>query len=93
MSFNRRTLVEGLNAQLRYQALSVNRGFFRVTGLTATTLLLAVTLAGRNLRHLHTWRTIRGIEEPWQAHLGEPVDDRPIDKLTRTRGRRRRPPD
>jgi glycine/D-amino acid oxidase-like deaminating enzyme len=29
------------------------------------------------------------LPEPWQVHLGEPIDDRPLDKATRTRGRRR----
>ena len=29
----------------------------------------------------------------WQVHLGEPIDDRPLDKATRTRGRRKRPTD
>ncbi len=35
------------------------------------------------------WHTVRGRPEPWQVHLGEPVDDRPLDKATRTRGRRK----
>jgi len=93
LSFNRRTLVEGLIGVNRYQRLSVNRGFFRQTRLVATALLLAVTLIGHNLVSLHAWHTARGRPEPWQVHLGEPVDDRPLDKATRTRGRRRRPTD
>jgi hypothetical protein len=93
LSFNRRTLVEGLIGVNRYQRLSVNRGFFRQTGLVATALLMAVTLIGHNLVSLHAWHTTRGRPEPWQVHLGEPIDDRPLDKATRTRGRRRRPTD
>jgi len=93
LSFNRRTLVEGLIGANRYQRLSVNRGFFRQTGLAATALLMAVTLIGHNLVSLHAWHTRRGRPEPWQVHLGEPLDNRPLDKATRTRGRRRRPTD
>ena len=89
LSFNRRTLVEGLIGANRYQRLSVNRGFFRQTGLVATALLLAVTLIGHNLVSLHAWHTRRGRPEPWQVHLGEPLDDRPLDNATRTRGRGR----
>ena len=89
LSFNRRTLVEGLIGANRYQRLSVNRGFFRRTGLVATALLLTVTLIGHNLVSLHAWHTTRGRPEPWQVHLGEPIDDRPLDKATRTRGRGR----
>ena len=81
---NRRTLVEGLIGANRYQRLSVNRGFFRRTGLVATALLLTVTLIGHNLVSLHAWHTTRGRPEPWQVHLGEPIDDRPLDKATRT---------
>jgi len=86
-------LIEGLIGANRYQRLSVNRGFFRQTGLVATALLMAVTLIGHNLVSLHAWHTTRGRPEPWQIHLGEPVDDRPLDTATRTRGRRSRPID
>ncbi len=55
----------------------------------ATAFLLAITLIGRNLTRLHAWHTVRGVEEPWQTHLGELIDDRPIDRMTRTRGTRR----
>ncbi|WP_143553782.1 transposase [Serinicoccus sp. CNJ-927] len=90
MSYNRRSLVEGIIGANRFQRLNLNRGFFRMTGLVATGLLLAVTLVGHNLVRLHAWHTVRGLPEPWQVHLGEPVDDRPLDKATRTRGRRKR---
>ena len=50
---------------------------------------MAITLIGHNLVSLHAWHTKRGLPEPWQAHLGEPVDDRPLEKATRTRGRRK----
>jgi hypothetical protein len=89
LSFNRRSLVEGIIGANRFQRLSVNRGFFRQTGLVATGMLLAVTLIGHNLVRLHAWHTVRGRPEPWQIHLGEPIDDRPLDKATRTRGRRK----
>lgn len=89
LSFNRRTLVEGLIGANRYQRLSVNRGFFRQTGLVATALLMTITLIGHNLVSLHAWHTTRGRPEPWQVHLGEPIDDRPLDRATRTRGRGR----
>jgi hypothetical protein len=89
LSFNRRSLIEGLFGANRFQRLSVNRGFFRQTGLVATGMLLAITLIGHNLVRLHAWHTVRGRPEPWQVHLGEPVDDRPLDKATRTRGRRK----
>ena len=69
-SFNRGPLVEGLIGANRYQRLSVNRGFFRQTGLVATARLLAVTRIGHNLVSLHAWHTRRGLPEPWQAHLG-----------------------
>lgn len=91
LSFNRRSLVEGIIGANRFQNLNVNRGFFRMTGLVATGMLLAVTLIGHNLVRLHAWHTVRGRAEPWQVHLGEPVDHRPLDKATRTRGRRTRP--
>ncbi|HRC13159.1 MAG TPA: hypothetical protein PLX68_09820 [Dermatophilaceae bacterium] len=61
-----------------------------MTGLTATAALLAFAFVGHNLVRLHAWHTTRGLPEPWQVHLGEPVDDRPLDKATRTRGRRKR---
>ena len=48
---------------------------------------------GHNLVSLHAWHTRRGQPEPWQVHLGEPIDDRPLDKATRTRGRRKRQTD
>ena len=64
-----------------------------MTGLTATAALLAFAFVGHNLVRLHHWHTKRGRPEPWQVHLGEPVDDRPLDKATRTRGRRKRRPD
>lgn len=60
LSFNRQTLVEGIIGANRYQRLSVNRGFFRQTGLVATALLLAVTLIGHNHVRLHAWHTVRG---------------------------------
>ena len=56
-------------------------------------MLMAITLVGHNLVSLHAWHTTRGLPEPWQVHLGEPIDDRPLDKATRTRGRRRRQTD
>ncbi len=89
-SYNRRSLIEGLNAQIRFQSLNINRGFIRLNGLASTTLLLAVTLAGRNFDRLHDWHTARGLNDPWQDHLGEPPDDRPLDRYTRTRGKPRR---
>ena len=92
-SYNRRSRIEGLFGAVRYQSLNLNRGFFRMTGLAATGLLMAVTLIGHNLVSLHAWHTKRGLPEPWQAHLGEPVDDRPLEKATRSRGRRKRQTD
>lgn len=89
-SFHRRTLIEGLFGSTRYQSLNINRGFIRMTGLTATAAPLAFAFVGHNLVRLHAWHTTRELPEPWQAHLGEPVDDRPLDKATRTRGRRKR---
>ena len=89
-SYNRRSRIEGFFGAVRYQSLNLNRGFFRMTGLVATGLLMAITLIGHNLVSLHAWHTRRGLPEPWQAHLGEPVDDRPLEKATRTRGRRKR---
>lgn len=83
LSFNRRSLIEGLFGANRFQRLSVNRGSFRQTGL------VAITLIGQNLVRLHAWHTVRGRPEPWQVHLGEPVDDTPLDKATRTTGRRK----
>ena len=89
-SYNRRSRIEGFFGAVRYQSLNLNRGFFRMSGLVATGLLMAITLIGHNLVSLHAWHTRRGLPEPWQAHLGEPVDDRPLEKATRTRGRRKR---
>lgn len=91
--YNQRGRVEGLFGAIRYQSLNLNRGFFRMTGLVATGMLLALTLIGHNLVSLHAWHTRRGLPEPWQAHLGEPVDERPLEKATRTRGRRKRQTD
>ncbi len=69
LSFNRRSLVEGIIGANRFQNLNVNRGFFRMTGLIATGMLLAITLIGHNLVRLHAWHTVRGRPEPWQVHL------------------------
>lgn len=91
-SYDRRTLVEGLNAQARFQAMGINRGYIRTRGRTMTMLLVAVALAGYNATHLHDWYVGRGLPEPWQEHLGEPVDERPMRRYTRTRGNRRRGP-
>jgi hypothetical protein len=93
LSYNRRSLVEGLNAQVKNNNLTINRGFFHMAGLGATTLLLAFTLAGRNTERLHDWYTSRGLPDPWQVQLGEPDDDRWMDRQTRTRGVRQRSPD
>ncbi len=92
-SYNRRGRIEGFFGGIRYQSLNLNRGFFRMSGLVATGMLLALTLVGRNIVSLHTWHTKRGLPEPWQTHLGEPLDDRPLEKATRTRGRRKRQTD
>ena len=68
-----------------------------MAGLVATGMLLAVTLIGHNLVSLHSWHTRRGLPEPWQAHPpprgGAPRRTRrrpPLEKATRTRGRRKR---
>lgn len=89
LSFNRRSLIEGLNAQLRYQVRNVNRGYFRVPGLIATTLLLAITLAAHNVDRLHGWHLARHRPDPWQIELGEEPSIEPLDRHTWTRGRRR----
>lgn len=45
-------------------------------------------MSSNGTRH-HPWQStcwaVRCRPEPWQVHLGEPVDDRPLDKATRTR--------
>ncbi|MGY4644452.1 hypothetical protein [Cellulomonas sp. URHB0016] len=89
LSFNRRSLIEGLNAQLRYQVRNVNRGYFRVPGLVATTLLMAVTLAAHNIERLRGWHLARHRPDPWQVELGEEPSTEPLDRHTWTRGRRR----
>jgi hypothetical protein len=82
LSFNRRTLVEGLIGANRYQRLSVNRGFFRQTGLVATALLMAVTLIGHNLVSLHAWHT----------NAGDPSRGRSTSASPSTTDRSTRPP-
>lgn len=89
LSFNRRSLIEGLNAQLRYQVRNVNRGYFRVPGLVATTLLMAVTLAAHNIERLRSWHLARHLPDPWQVALGEEPSTEPMDRHTWTKGRRR----
>lgn len=89
LSFNRRSLIEGLNAQLRYQVRNVNRGYFRVPGLVATTLLMAVTLAAHNIERLRGWHLARHEPDPWQVELGEEPSTEPMDRHTWTKGRRR----
>lgn len=89
LSFNRRSLIEGLDAQLRYQVRNVNRGYFRVPGLIATTLLLAITLAAHNVERLHGWHLAQHLPDPWQIELGEEPSTEPLDRHTWTRGRRR----
>ncbi|AEE44188.1 hypothetical protein [Cellulomonas fimi] len=89
LSFNRRSLIEGLNAQLRYQVRNVNRGYFRIPGLLATTLLMAVTLAAHNIERLRDWHLGRHQPDPWQVELGEEPSTEPMDRHTWTRGRRR----
>ena len=54
-------VVEGIIGANRFQRLSVNRGFFRMIGLVATGMLLALTLIGHNLVSLHSWHTRRGL--------------------------------
>lgn len=51
---------------------------------------LAVTLIGHKLVSLHAWHTRGRRPEPWQVHLRETIDDRPLDTATRTRGRSKR---
>ncbi|MCC2321347.1 transposase [Cellulomonas xiejunii] len=89
LSFNRRSLIEGLNAQLRYQVRNVNRGYFRVPGLVATTLLMAVTLAAHNIERLRGWHLARHQPDPWQVELDEEPSTEPMDRHTWTKGRRR----
>lgn len=89
LSFNRRSLIEGLNAQLRYLVRNVNRGYFRLPGLTATTMLLAFTLAAHNIDRLHSWHLTHHLPDPWQVELGEAPSDELLDRHTWTRGRRR----
>ncbi|WP_402374847.1 hypothetical protein [Isoptericola rhizosphaerae] len=91
LDYNRRTLIEGLNGQIRYQKLKIDRGFIRMRGLAATAWLLATQLAGYNAVHLHAWHTSRHRPDPWQQHLREVADNRPLDRYTRTRGRRAPP--
>jgi len=52
--------------------------------------LLAIALAGANIRRLHAWHTTQGLPDPWQEHLGEEPDTRPLDRYTRTRGKKRK---
>ncbi|MDF8263965.1 hypothetical protein P4R38_06900, partial [Luteipulveratus sp. YIM 133296] len=53
-------------------------------------VLLAIGLAGLNIRRLHHWSTTRGRPDPWEVALGEPPDTRPLDHVYRpTRHKRR----
>ncbi|MGW6128979.1 hypothetical protein ACWFNE_03015 [Cellulomonas sp. NPDC055163] len=87
LSFNRRSLVEGLNAQIRYNTRNVNRGFIRMPGLVAHTVLLAITLAAYNIQHLHDWHTSKHLPDPWQLELDEDPPTEALDRHSRTRGR------
>ncbi|GAB2464691.1 hypothetical protein [Xylanimonas ulmi] len=90
-SYNRRTRIEGLDTQIRFQDLNVNRGFFRMLGRTATMLLLAVTLAGQRHPPARPVRRTRP-PQPWAVDLGEPAYTGALRRYTRTRGHRRRGP-
>lgn len=92
LSYNRRTLVEGLNAQLRFLDADINHGFIQVLGRQATTLLLAFAIAGHNAIQIHKWFSARALPEPWQIELGEKPDDRPVGRGTRSRTNKHRAP-
>lgn len=87
LSFNRRSLIEGLNASIRCNTGNVNRGFIRIAGLVSHTILLAITLAAHNIQRLHDWHESRHLPDPWQIELGEEPSTEPLDRHTRTRGR------
>lgn len=88
-SFNRRTHIEGWNGVIRYGDANINRGYTRVFGLAANAILLAFGMAGVNARRVYNWYISRGHQDPWQALLNEEPDTRPLDRQTRTRGKRR----
>lgn len=62
-SYNRRGRIEWFFGAVRYQPLNLNRGFFRMTVLVATGILLALTLIGHNLVTRDVWHTRRGLSE------------------------------
>jgi hypothetical protein len=54
-SMGRRQSAEAANAGLKGQFVDINRGFFRVFGLTKITLLLAFTIVGYNLERIRSF--------------------------------------
>jgi hypothetical protein len=55
ISYNRRQVVEGVNAMLKGGFVDIQHKFFRVFGLTKTKLLLAFTLVGCNLEAIRSF--------------------------------------
>ncbi|MEV7962519.1 hypothetical protein [Oerskovia paurometabola] len=93
LSYNRRTLIEALKAQIRFSTANVNRGFIQVLSRHGTNLLPACFIAAHNTIQLHKWHTKKGLPEPWALLTGEAPDDRPLGRTTRSiRGRRWAPP-
>ena len=93
LSYNRRTLIEALNAQTRFSTANANRAFIQVLSPHGTNLLLACFIAPHSAIQLHKWHTKKGLPEPWAVLTGEAPDDRPLGRTTRSvRGRRRAPP-
>lgn len=86
LSFARRSLIEGLFGNIRYNTTSMNRGYLRVFGHTATTFMLTLAFAGYNMRHLHHWYIERGLPDPWQIELDEKPHRHEPDWIYRTRG-------
>ncbi|MFJ4233769.1 hypothetical protein [Cellulosimicrobium cellulans] len=91
-SYNRRTYIETLNSNIRFNDANVNRGFIQVFNRHATALLLAIYLAAFNTLELHRWHTRRGERDPWASELNEPTDKRPLGRFTRSARRHHRGP-
>ena len=67
VSMARRQVVESANSALKGAFADLSRGFFRVTGLVKTTVLLGFTLAAYNLDRVRSFKAKHGLDDNGQT--------------------------
>jgi hypothetical protein len=82
-SYALRTYVEGWYGSLKDPSTeNVRRGFFRVTGLGAVTVLIALGIAACNVRQLRRWHERTGLGDPTHPLLRPAEPDHGFIELT-----------